>query len=62
MDEILSREQQTMILLCSLPPFHNHFNEMLTYKRECLDIDEVKSSLLSCEKMEHGNGVHLAYY
>ena len=42
-----------MILLCSLPPSYKHFREMLIYGRESLKIDEIKSALLSGEKMEH---------
>ena len=47
-----------MMLLCSLPPFHKYFHETLTYGRESLKIDDVKSSLLSCEEMEHDNVDH----
>ena len=56
MDETFSSEQQAIMLLCSLPSSYKHFRETLIYGREHLDIDEVKSSLLSREKMEHDNG------
>ena len=58
MDETFSSEQQAMMLLCSLPPSYKHFRETLIYGRESLKIDDVKSSLLSCEKMEHDSDDH----
>ena len=58
MDETFSSEQQAMMLLCSLPPSYKHFRETLIYGRERLDIDEVKSALMSREKMEHDNSRH----
>ena len=56
MDETFSSEQQAMMLLCSLPPSYRHFRETLIYGRESLKIDEVKSALLSRDKMEHDSG------
>ena len=52
-DETFLSEQQAMMLLCSLPPSYKYFRETLIYRCERLDIDEVKSSLLSREKMEY---------
>ena len=45
-------------MLCSLPPSYKHFQEALIYGCERLDIDEVKSTLMSREKMEHNNSGH----
>ena len=56
MDKTFPSEQQAMILLCSLPHSYKHFIEMLIYGRESLKIDEVKSALLSREKMKHDSG------
>ena len=56
MDETFSSEQQAMMLVCSLPPSNRHFRETLIYGRESLKIDEVKSALLSHDKMEHDSG------
>ena len=58
MNETFSSEQQVMMLLCLLPPSYKHFQETLIRRRECLDIDDVKSALMSHEKMEHDNGGH----
>lgn len=55
MDETFSSKQQAMMLLCYLPPSFKHFQETLVYRRERY-IDEVKSSLLSREKMQHDSG------
>ena len=58
MDETFSSEQQAMMLLCFLPLSYRHFREALIHGRESLKIDEVKSGLLSHDKMEHDNGSH----
>ncbi|MBA0660430.1 hypothetical protein Goklo_012447 [Gossypium klotzschianum] len=49
-------EDQTMLLLCSLPPSYKSFNETLIYGRDKLLFEDVKGHLLSRDKLDNEFG------
>ncbi|KAH1046658.1 hypothetical protein J1N35_037442 [Gossypium stocksii] len=46
-------EDQTMLLLCSLPPSHKSFRETLIYCRDKLLFEDMKRHLLSRDKLDN---------
>ncbi|MFQ6648202.1 hypothetical protein Gotur_021179, partial [Gossypium turneri] len=50
-------EDQAMLLLCSLPPSYKSFKENLIYGRDKISFEDVKSHLLSRDKLD--NELHL---
>ncbi|MBA0662390.1 hypothetical protein Goklo_006523, partial [Gossypium klotzschianum] len=49
-------EDQATLLLCSLPPSYKSFREILIYGREKLSFEDVKSHLLSRDKLDNEFG------
>ncbi|MFQ6660968.1 hypothetical protein Gotur_029288 [Gossypium turneri] len=50
-------EDQTMLLLCSLPPSYKSFRETLIYGRDKLSFKNVKGHLLSRDKLDNEFGL-----
>ncbi|MFQ6669214.1 hypothetical protein Gotur_034555 [Gossypium turneri] len=50
-------EDQTMLLLCSLPPSYKYFRETLIYGRDKLSFKDVKGHLLSRDKLDNEFGL-----
>ncbi|MBA0768889.1 hypothetical protein Gotri_017664 [Gossypium trilobum] len=50
-------EDQTMLLLCSLPPSYKSFKKTLIYGRDKLSFKDVKSHLLSRDKLDNESGL-----
>ncbi|MFQ6645677.1 hypothetical protein Gotur_020163 [Gossypium turneri] len=54
---LINDEDQTMLLLCSLPPSYKSFKETLIYDRAKLLFKDVKGHLLSREKLDNEFGL-----
>ncbi|MFQ6652949.1 hypothetical protein Gotur_024588 [Gossypium turneri] len=50
-------EDQTMLLLCSLPRSYKSFRETLVYGRDKLSFEYVKGHLLSRDKLDNESGL-----
>ncbi|MBA0671271.1 hypothetical protein Goklo_024713 [Gossypium klotzschianum] len=50
-------EDQAMLLLCSLPPSHKSFREILICGRDKLLFEDVKGHLLSRDKLDNEFGL-----